>query len=162
MCKYVTIARERKRAFLIRGNQSFGSLPTENALASEANASNSTHTSTVRTSFFTIVTRCSHRAITTLINNRITRFTENGLLRNKMRVRRASLSFAAGHRVNYYTPCASSNENSQIPRSQTSRVSLSTSPFYQFPRISLSAQCADLKTLFAMAKENCNLKFDRI
>lgn len=36
--------------------------------------------------FLPSCTRCSHRAITTLINNRITRFTENGLLRNKMRV----------------------------------------------------------------------------
>lgn len=101
----------KARGFLFAVINHSALLPTENALASGANAS-----STNRRAYIIFYHRTRYsRAITTLINNRITRFTENGLLRNKMRVRYASLSFAAGHRVSYYS-VRLQYQNSRIPR----------------------------------------------
>lgn len=88
----------KARGFLFAAINHSTLLPTENALASGANASN-----TNRRAYIIFYHRTRYSCtITTLINNRITRFTRNGLLRNKMRVRCASLSFATGHRVSYY------------------------------------------------------------
>lgn len=81
----------KARGFLFAAINHSALLPTENALASEANAS-----STNRRAYIIFYHRTRYScAITTLINNRITRFTRNGLLRNKMRVRCASLSDGA-------------------------------------------------------------------
>lgn len=74
-----------------------------------------------------------------------------------MHVRRASLSFAAGHRVNYYTPCASlATRILKFRARKLPEPPPPPFPFLSFPRISFRSTLISRKTFLPMAKENYN------